>query len=176
MSLNDKISLAHHLNANYGLLLLQDEEIKALILELDKRIEDTWRGMASTGVLSECTDCALSGGGSCCGSGMEKRYNEILLLVNLLLGRSLSQEVYDLNSCSFLGENGCTLRAREVICVNYLCQRIYKGVGHEKLIHLQKIAGEELKTLFALEEGIKKKINQMKGLHYVTKYETCRTY
>jgi hypothetical protein len=176
MSLKDKITLAYHLHANYVQALLQDKKIQAMIIQLDERIEATWREMALIGVVRECTDCALNGGGSCCGSGMEKMYDETVLLINLLLGKTITIQEYDPNSCSFLSERGCTLRAREVICVNYLCDRIYKSVGREKLIHLQRIAGKELKTLFVLEESIKKKISKLKGLNHVTEYEVCRTY
>jgi hypothetical protein len=142
--------------------LLEDKKIQNLIAQLDKRVEATWENMASIGVVRECTDCALNGGGSCCGAGMEEMYDEIILLINLLLGKTFPEQAYDPSLCYFLSERGCTLWAREVICVNYLCQQIYKGIEHEKLIHLQRIAGEELKTLFTLEESIKKKISQSK--------------
>lgn len=87
-------------------------------------------------------------------------YDEVLLLINLLLGKTLPEKGYDPDSCYFLSEHGCSLRAREVICVNYLCSNIYKAIELEKIIQLQKVVGEELKTLFILKEGIKKKINQ----------------
>jgi len=151
--------LAYHLNANYAQSLLQDKKIQDLIVQLDKGVEATWGEMASVGVVRECTYCALNGGGSCCGAGMEKMYDEILLLINLLLGKTFPEQANDPSSCYFLSERGCTLRAREVICVNYLCQRLYKNIEREKLIHLQRITGEELKTLFILEECIKKEIN-----------------
>ena len=67
-------------------------------------------------------------------------------------------EAYDATSCYLLGENGCLLRAREVICVNYLCGRIYRNIEKEKLIHLQKTAGNELNSLFLLEQSIKKRL------------------
>jgi hypothetical protein len=67
-------------------------------------------------------------------------------------------EAYDATSCYLLGENGCLLRAREVICVNYLCGRVYRNVEKEKLIHLQRTAGNELNSLFQLEEYIKKRL------------------
>lgn len=141
--------------------MLQDKEIQGLLLHLNERIDATWKEMASIGVVRECTDCALKGGGSCCGAGMERWYSEILLLINLLLGRSIPEKAYEANSCYFLSEKGCTLRAREVICVDYLCQRIYKNIQYRKLIQLQKIAGEELITLFILQECIKKKIRKL---------------
>jgi hypothetical protein len=154
-SIDYKIALTYQLQANFGHDLLQDNEIRSRLLHLDQNIEATWKEMVSIGIVRECRDCAIKEG-SCCGSGMENSYDEVLLLINLLLGRTLPSQAYDTTSCYFLGENGCLLRAREVICVNYLCQRISRSIQKEKLIHLQKIAGEELNTLFMLEEDIKK--------------------
>jgi hypothetical protein len=193
-SIEYKIALAYHLQANLGHVLLEDKEIRARLLHLDENIESTWKEMLSIGVVRECSDCALKDG-SCCGAGMENRYGEVLLLINLFLGRTLCSqasvqeasryviarsvsdkailkdaiaspsarndkkaEAYDATSCYLLGENGCLLRAREVICVNYLCDRIYRNVEKEKLIHLQRTAGNELNSLFQLEEYIKKRL------------------
>lgn len=152
-----KIALAYHLQANFEQKLLQDKEIQAQLLQLNQNIELTWNEMVSIGVVRECSDCALKEG-SCCGRGMENSYDEVLLLINILLGKTLPSQAYDTNSCYFLGDNGCLLRAREVICVNYLCGRIYRNIHREKLIHLQKIAGKELNTLFMLEQNIKKRL------------------
>ena len=193
-SIEHKVALAYHLQANLGDVLLQDEEIGARLLQLDKNIESTWEEMAAIGVVRECSDCALKAG-SCCGAGMENSYDEVLLLINLLLGRTLCSQppveeasrhviarsvgdkailkdgiaspsartdkkggAHDTTSCYLLGENGCLLRAREVICVNYLCSRIYRNIEKEKLIHLQRTAGNELNSLFLLEQNIKKKL------------------
>jgi hypothetical protein len=157
-TISKKIGLAYDLQSRYNQTLLQDEKIKTLLLQLNKSIEATWKEMEFIGVVKECTDCALNGGGSCCGAGMEKNYDSVLLFINLMLGKTLPSEGYDSHSCYFLSGQGCVLRARQVICVNYLCQRISKNIQQDKLIRLQKIAGEELNTLFILQEYIKKKI------------------
>jgi hypothetical protein len=163
MGVKEKIALAYQLYSNYVQDLLEDKKILAMINQLGESIDATRREMDSIGVIRECTDCAINGGGSCCGSSMERMYDETVLLINLLLGNDLPEHAYEPNSCYFLSETGCTLKARDVICVNYLCDRIYKSVGRQRLIHLQKTAGEELKSLFVLEEGIKNKIIKLKG-------------
>jgi hypothetical protein len=160
-SIEYKIALAYQLQTNFGHDLLQDKETRGQLLQLDQNIEATWDEMVSNGVVRECSDCAVKEG-SCCGAGMENSYDEVLLLINLLIGRTLPSQAYDTTSCYLLGENGCLLRAREVICVNYLCQRISRSIQKEKLIHLQKIAGDELNSLFMLEQHIKKKIKRQK--------------
>ena len=114
--------------------------------------------MFSLGVFAECKHCEEEEGGSCCGVGIEKRYNPVLLLINLLLGISLPTRVRDQNSCYFLGETGCLLDVRDVLCVNYICQKLRKKLTREELIAMQSCAGEELDTVFILHEAIKKHI------------------
>jgi hypothetical protein len=60
--------------------------------------------------------------------------------------------------CPFLTEQGCSLRARPVICVNFICQRLSRNITHENLVRLQEVAGEEIAALFTAEEYVKKKI------------------
>lgn len=114
--------------------------------------------MAAIGLVKECADCAVNGNGTCCGARTGNKCDSILLFINLLLGKSLPDRAQDSHLCYFLTKQGCALRARHVICVNYLCQRLRKTIEHEKLILLQETAGEELHALFILEEYIKKKI------------------
>jgi hypothetical protein len=138
--------------------LLQDEYFQNLLLKLDQNIEATKNEMVAIGVVRECADCAVNGDGTCCGVRYGYKYDRILLLINLLLGKTFVNKARDPRLCYFLTEQGCALRARHVICVNYICQRIRENIQHEKLVRLQEIAGEELNTLFILEEYIKKKI------------------
>ncbi|MGD9033581.1 MAG: hypothetical protein PVH02_13010, partial [Desulfobacteraceae bacterium] len=65
---------------------------------------------------------------------------------------------YDPSSCFFLGEQGCLLLARHVICVNYLCKKVTDHIDAGKIAALQGKEGVELELLFHLQERIKKKI------------------
>ena len=112
--------------------------------------------MLALGVVAECKHCEEEEGGSCCGAGIEDRYGPVLLLLNLLLGASLPTQVRSRNSCYFLGERGCLLAARHVLCVNYICEKLRKKLTREELIRLQSCAGQELDTLFFLHEATKK--------------------
>jgi hypothetical protein len=138
--------------------LLQDKYFQNLLLKLDQNIETTRNEMVAIGLVRECADCAVNGDGTCCGVRYGYKYDRILLLINLLLGKTLVNKARDPSLCYFLTEQGCALRARHVICVNYICQRIRENIQHEKLVRLQEITGGELNTLFILEEYIKKKI------------------
>ena len=138
--------------------MLQDEKLQALLLRLGQQIEAAHKEMLAIGVVKECADCAVNGDETCCGKRTGYKCDSILLLINLLLGKSLPIKTQDRHFCYFLTKEGCLLSARHVICVNYLCQRLRKNIPHERLIRLQVIAGEELNTLFVVEEYIKKKI------------------
>jgi hypothetical protein len=113
--------------------------------------------MRELGVTDICRQCALETG-SCCKKGIEEVYDETTLLINLLLGVELPKERYKDDGCFFLGKNGCLLRAREGICVTYLCDRILKHIGERKA-ELHKLAGKELGLLSVLKVKIRRFID-----------------
>ena len=76
-------------------------------------------------------------------------------MINLLLDSRLPKERYDTSSCFFLGSTGCLLRARHVICVNYICKKITHRIDQNKINDLREKEGEELNILFLLHEHIK---------------------
>ncbi|MGO9379126.1 MAG: hypothetical protein ACLP29_11345 [Dissulfurispiraceae bacterium] len=138
--------------------MIQDRDVCSLLGGLDRHIETTQRAMVNAGIVKECADCAINGEGTCCGVSTGYKSGSVLLLINLLLGRSLPFVPADAHSCHFLTKHGCALRARHVICVNFLCQRLRDVFPHNILCTVQEIAGREIDTLFVLEECINKKI------------------
>ena len=157
-SIYEKIEQAQDLFENCGDSLRENPSIRTLLNKLQECIENTKDSMFKLGVVAECKHCEEQEGGSCCGTGIENKYDVELLLVNLLLEASLRDQQPSQNSCYFLGEKGCKLTARHVLCVNYMCQQLQKKLAREQLILLQTCAGEELDTLFILHEAIKKHI------------------
>ena len=157
-AIQEKIDHAHHLYQVCGHSLMQDASIHAFLRKLRDCIENTNQTMLSLGVVAECRNCEEKEGGSCCGAGIENKYDAVLLLINLLLGGSPHNHEPVGNSCYFLGKNGCKLTARHVLCVNYICEKLQKKLTREQLIGLQTCAGEELDTLFFLHEAIKKRL------------------
>ena len=111
--------------------------------------------MADIGIFEECRHCEEEEDGSCCGRGLENRYSGILLLINLLLGIELPKNRYNPKSCLFLTNKGCSLLARHVICVNYICKKITQNIDAEKIKFLREKEGRELETLFLLNERIR---------------------
>lgn len=137
---------------------MQDREVCTLLAGLDLHIAATQSAMVRSGIVKECADCAVNGEGTCCSVRTGHKCGNVLLLVNLLLGKTLPLEPADIHLCHFLTKQGCALRARHVICVNFVCQRLREVLPHNSLCDVQDIAGGEIDTLFVLEECIKKKI------------------
>ena len=157
-SIYEKIEQALDLFETCGDSLRQNSSIRTLLNKLQECIENTKDSMLKLGVVAECKHCEEQEGGSCCGTGIENKYDVELLLVNLLFEASLRDQQSSQNSCYFLGEKGCKLTARHVLCVNYICEKLQKKLNRDELIELQTCAGEELDTLFFLHEAIKKHI------------------
>ena len=104
LSIQEKIAQAHRLHAACGDSLRQDASIQALLMRLKQKIEVVRKTMLAFGVVAECKHCEEEEGGSCCGAGIEDRYDPVALLINLLLGASLPTQVRGGNSCYFLRE------------------------------------------------------------------------
>ena len=112
--------------------------------------------MEAFGVASACRHCSEEDGDTCCGAGIENRYTPRLLLINLLLGNVFPEKRFRSNGCFFLSEKGCSLKARLVLCVNYLCPKIQGMGSSEELARLQTITGQEMDEGFLLDEAVKK--------------------
>ncbi len=153
--INEKISAARDLYEKWGEALRSDSDISAQLQELSARVDASSRFRLSSGVAQACTLCDREEGGSCCGAGIEDRYTPELLLMNLLLGTALPESRDSANSCYFLGNNGCILSARDILCLNYLCSRLQKAVDHEDLMQLQEVTGSEMELLFLLHNRIR---------------------
>ncbi|MDY0040855.1 MAG: hypothetical protein RBS57_11145 [Desulforhabdus sp.] len=155
-SIREKIRIAHELLATLGDSLRGDRRISELLADLQMKTAASRQAMFDLGIVSICRFCEDEDGGSCCGRGIEDKYDPVLLLTNLLLGIRLPEHRFQTDSCYFLGREGCCLEARDVICVNYLCRKLQTVIPPHDLIRLQTLNGEELDAAFALTEAIKK--------------------
>jgi hypothetical protein len=136
--------------------LLEDIRMADLLDQYREAIQASHEEMSKAGVVKECRGCEEREGGSCCGIGLENRFSGILLLINLLLDAKIPTERQDASSCFFLGERGCRLLARHVICVNYLCKKITEHIDPKKIAALREKEGVELEHLFFLQERIRR--------------------
>jgi hypothetical protein len=156
----EKITEAHELFALWGEALRKDPHIIPLLKSLEIKIAASGKAMHDSGVSSACKHCAEEDGENCCGAGIENKYTSRVLLINLLLGNALPEKRLWLRRCFFLTENGCSLKARLVLCVNYLCLKIQRMLPPEELARLQQITGEEMDESFILDEAVKKFIGR----------------
>ncbi|HYA43105.1 MAG TPA: hypothetical protein VEF34_17515 [Syntrophobacteraceae bacterium] len=158
--INQKIAIAHDLYDKWAGTLEENSAIAAQIRELSARLEDSNSFSLRSGVSQACMLCDRDEGGSCCGAGIEDRYTPELLLINLLLGATLPESRHWANSCHFLGERGCILPARDILCVNYLCSKLKKSIPPENLLQLQQVNGSQMELLFLLHDRIRNFVSQ----------------
>ncbi len=159
-SIQHKIELARNLYAVWGDALRRDPSIRDLIGRLDRSIKRSREAMLSLGVVEACKRCDEEEGGSCCGAGLENKFDRFLLLMNLLLGVSLPEYHCRLDSCYLLTPQGCMLKVRLILCVDFLCPKILGALTRDQLIKLQQISGDELVIGFMLYDAIKKKLGR----------------
>ncbi|MBW1781427.1 MAG: hypothetical protein JRL30_11895 [Deltaproteobacteria bacterium] len=159
-TIEEKIAWARDHYLEFGDVLLKDRGIADLLEDLKEAVIASRREMAATGIEEICRRCDQEEGGSCCGAGIENRYDAWLLLINLLLGVHLPDKRRQPNGCFLSGENGCLLMARHTICINYLCKKVTDHIDPQKMNALREKEGNELNTLFLLHERIKIALKQ----------------
>lgn len=125
-----------------------------LLEEARHAVEKSRYAYINLGINEICRRCDEEEGGSCCGAGIEDRYTVELLLANMLSGTFPPSSRLNKNSCYFLGERGCVLLFRHILCVNFLCKKLYDMLGTERIIFLQNIIGEEIELTFKLCNAI----------------------
>ena len=154
-TIEERIQWAKDCYETYRELFSNDKKTEELLDNLRLAAEVSHKTMVDAGILAECRKCVDSEGGSCCGAGLENKYSGVLILTNLLLGVLLPDSRYDPKGCYFLGETGCTLLARHVICINYLCKKITDTIDKKRIAILRDKEGLEIGILFLLNERLK---------------------
>jgi hypothetical protein len=163
LSIEEKIEEARALYEASADRLRRDGRIRDLLTRLEQNIGESMQAMRAFRVVQTCKWCEEQEGGSCCGAGIENRYEPLQLLINLLLDVSLPDRQKYPDSCYFLETDGCSLKARHVLCVNYLCKKLQQSLSVDELNILQATLGEELDTGFALHEAIRKELGRDAG-------------
>jgi len=153
--IEEKTAWARHCYKEFGDDLVKEKTLVDLLPHLMTAIAASRKEMLQTGFVDVCRRCEEEDGGSCCGVGIENRYDGWLLLVNLLLGVKLPETRRQTDSCFLLGKGGCLLMARHIICINYLCKKITDQIDPRVILKLREKESEEVNTLFILHENIK---------------------
>jgi hypothetical protein len=159
--IEEKIAWAKNCFQDKKKVLYGDTETDELLKKFKKAAEISHKEMARAGIEYECRRCEERDGGSCCGVGLENKYSGVLILINLLLGLKMPQQRLDTKSCFFLKETGCSLKARHVICVDYLCKKITERIDPERIATMREKEGFELECLFLLNERVKTVIKEI---------------
>ncbi len=152
----EKIAWAESCFEESGLLFLKEQEIVGLLSQFKSASKVSRQQMDASGVVALCRECDQEEGGSCCGKGLEDRYDAWLLLINRLLGVEFPRERQQADGCFFLGEKGCLLIARHVICINYVCKKITDNIHPSIINDLREVEGREINSLFMLNEQVKR--------------------
>ncbi len=159
LPIEKKIEFARFLFLQWGDELLKDLTVRRYLRQLEEGIEVSGKTMKDLGIDQACALCdATAPEGSCCSRGLENKYDVVLLLINLLLGVDLQTCASRADSCAFLGPKGCRLRARNLICIEYLCPQLERSLGHDALVRMQTATGGELEASFLLCDAIRKRI------------------
>lgn len=154
-TVKDMVRKAASLYRAHAESLLHHPEICILLGRYERAVQGTSRRMRESGVAKACTVCATRGPGSCCFPGIEEGYDEVLLLINLLLGCSLPGDREIPDSCFFVGQNGCKLLARYYFCLHYLCPELQRELGADAVRALLSTVGEELHAGWQLEQRLR---------------------
>jgi hypothetical protein len=134
---------------------LQDAIADGLV-KYREAVSLTLEQMNRAGVMRACSLCAAGSGGSCCFQGVEEWYDDVLLLINLLLGVALPEERQVADGCFFVGEKGCRLVARHAFCVNYLCPALSESLEPIERSRLLAASGHELLCGWEIEKTLRR--------------------
>jgi len=170
-SIQVKIKLARKLYDMWGNVLRNEPHISNLLVELEDSIRNGRQVMLDFGIVESCKWCDEEEGGSCCGAGLENKFDTYLLLINLLLGVNLPELHLRPDSCYLLTDRGCVLKSRLVLCVDFLCEKIISALSRDQLLRLQNISGDELLKSFRLYDAIKRFIRGTADIDIYRKVE-----
>lgn len=141
----------------------QEGSVNELLDRYRQAIAQTGKAMHSLGVAAACEDCALKGGGSCCFPGVEHKYDEILLLINFLLGHPPPETAEVEGKCLFVGRQGCKLSARHYYCQRFLCDDLQAALGEAAVRHLTETVARELAVGWEVEQALRQWVKKVEA-------------
>jgi hypothetical protein len=150
-----RIQSARGLHAKWSGDLSREKGIMKSLEKYRGAIPRTFEHMLRAGVARACSFCAAGPAGSCCFESVEDWYDDVLLLINLLLGVELPEKREIAESCFFVGGKGCRLLARHAFCVNYLCPALIGSLEAGEKRKLLSATGEELLAGWELEKKLR---------------------
>ncbi len=131
------------------------QEFETLLAELKNYILEAEIERQRTGMSAICAKCGQESK-SCCGSGIELKYSPQLLLINILFGVKMPSKHEFPDKCYFIKPDGCCLFARDIFCINFICDKIKGKISPKQLKKLRELEGKQLHIQFILEEKLKR--------------------
>jgi hypothetical protein len=150
---------AHRLHREFGDRLKVNQEIHENLSQLLHLQEEVTEAMRYMGMPELCTECGGRTAGGCCSAMMANETDSMLLLINLGAGFDVSPKRDDDYECCFLGPEGCSLKFKPFLCLNYLCRQIQTESSPEQLARLQGATSEFLGQILVLEELIRRQLS-----------------
>ncbi len=152
----NQIQKAKDLYARFGDQILEDKNHLVLIKKYRSAIVTTRETMKALNMIKACSVCSDKWMGGCCFAGVEKWYDAMLLLVNLLLGVNIPEVRMVKKGCMFVGLSGCELLARHSFCINYLCSTFKDSLSLSDQKTFLSVAGNEIFCEIQVEQSVKK--------------------
>jgi hypothetical protein len=141
---------SQRLYLEHGQALGRHAQIPGLLDHYRQAIDQTARLTLSLGVPAFCGECARKQC-LCCFEGVERQYDEYLLLINHMMGANGQREAGVEAVCHFCGPAGCCLVAKHSFCLNYYCQDIQQALGQAGAGNLRGLVGAELQCQWELD-------------------------
>ncbi len=141
---------ARQLLARRGEFFGEHPRLPGLLEDYQRTIRRTGELSGELGLPAMCTSCAARRE-VCCFRGVERRYDENLLFLNLLLGAPIPESRLQDDACWFCGPRGCLLVAKHSFCLNFYCQAVKEALGAEGLARLRRQVGRELMAQWELD-------------------------
>ena len=157
-----EIQKAKDLYARFGDQILGNKNHLDLIKKYRSAIETTREKMKALNMIKACSVCSDKCMGGCCFVGVEKWYDAMLLLVNLLLGANIPEVRMVKKGCMFVGLSGCELLARHSFCINYLCSPFKDSLSLTDQKNFLSVAGNEIFCGIQVEQSVQKWIASQK--------------
>lgn len=147
----EKLSQAQFLLPHFQQALATDNKLAMALETLRDACAALAAQMASMNLGPLCSRCAARPGGGCCSALMADNTDSLQILINLLLGISVSLRTPADAECCFLGPTGCPFPAKPIFCLNYNCTHIREYVAPQALGQLERCAAEALSQQTTLE-------------------------
>jgi hypothetical protein len=161
--LRHKLQNAQRLHREFGARLAADPEIREQLAQLLRLQEEVALAMRRMGMPELCAECGARAAGGCCSAMMADETDSMLLLINLCAGFEVERKRDDDFECCFLGPEGCSLKFKPFLCLNYLCRQIQTRSRPEQLARLRDATAALLGQILVLEELIRRQLSAEAG-------------